>query len=160
MRLDRLPLRPLAAAFALALALDAGAHAKTTPQSPESIVVQNCNDAGAGSLRDAVANAADGDIIDLTQLQCRVISLSTGAILIGTTGLTLQGPGGHHLALYGNDDYGWSLLYDIDLAFGSKYRSDNIARGGCVYTNGDLVVNDSHVFFCGVHANTYTASGG
>src|SRR5262249_39342556 len=111
-----------------------------------------------------------GDIIDLTQLQCSVISLSTGAILIGTTGLTLQGPGGHHLALYGNDDYGWSLLYDIgggtlkidgiDLPFGSKDRSDNIARGGCVYTNGDLVVNDSHVFFCGVHANTYTAAGG
>src|ERR1041385_2044258 len=113
MRFSRLTLRPLAAAFALALALDTSAHAKTTPRSPQSIVVQNCDDAGAGSLRDAVTPAAAGDTIDLTQLQCSVISLSTGAILIGTTGLTLQGPGAHQLALYGNDDYGWSLLYDI-----------------------------------------------
>jgi hypothetical protein len=170
MRSPRLPLRPLAAAFALALALDASAPAHAAVRSPQSIVVQNCDDAGTGSLRDAVNNAADGDTIDLTQLQCSVISLSTGAILIGTTGLTLQGPGAHQLSIEGNADYGWSLLYDIghgtlkidgiDLAFGSKYRSDNQARGGCVYTNGDLVLNDSHVSFCGVHANTYTAAGG
>ena len=51
-----------------------------------SIVVDNCNDAGAGSLRDAVDNAADGDTIDLTQLACSTISLSTGAILIGIAG--------------------------------------------------------------------------
>lgn len=166
----RLPLRPLAAAFALALALDAHALAHATTRAPESIVVQNCNDAGAGSLRDAVNNAADGDTIDLTQLQCSTISLSTGAILIGTTGLTLQGPGAHRLTLSGAGDDGWSLLYDIgggtlkidgvDLELGSKYRSDNIARGGCVYTNGDLVLNDSRVSLCGVHANTYTAAGG
>ena len=166
----RLPLRPLAAAFALALALDPGTAARATPQSPQAIVVQNCNDAGAGSLRDAVNNAADGDTIDLTQLQCSTISLSTGAILIGAADLTLQGPGDHRLAITGNDDYGSSLLYDlgggtltvdgIDLSFGSKYRSDNIARGGCVYTNGNLKLNDSRVSFCGVHANTYTASGG
>lgn len=170
MRSPRLPLRPLAAAFALALALDAGAQAEARARSPQTIVVQNCEDAGAGSLRDAVNAAADGDTIDLTQLQCSTISLSTGAILIGVTGLTLQGPGDHRLMLEGTDDYGWSLLYDlgggtltvdgIDLSFGSKYRSDNNARGGCVYTNGNLVLNDSHVSFCGVHANTYTASGG
>lgn len=165
----RLPLRPLAAAFALTFALDAGASAPP-PRSPQAIVVQNCNDAGAGSLREAVNNSVDGDTIDLTQLQCSTITLSTGAILIGTTGLTLQGPGAHRLTLSGAGDDGWSLLYDIgggtlridgiDLELGSKYRSDNIARGGCVYTNGDLVLNDSHVSFCGVHANTYTASGG
>lgn len=164
----RLPLRPLAAAFALALAFGANAHA--TPRSPQSIVVQTCDDAGAGSLRDAVAQAVDGDTIDLTQLQCSTISLSTGAILIGVADLTLQGPGDHRLALAGFDDYGSSLLYDLgggtltidglDLTFGSKYRSDNIARGGCVYTNGNLKVNGSHVSFCGVHANTYTAAGG
>lgn len=167
-----LPLRPLAAAFALALAIDGNAVASThaTPRRPDAIVVQNCDDAGAGSLRAAVDGAADGDTIDLTQLQCSTISLSTGAILIGVADLTLQGPGNHQLTLDGVDDYGWSLLYDIgggtlaidglDLAFGSKYRSDNIARGGCVYTNGNLRLNDSHVSFCGAHANTYAAAGG
>ena len=110
-----LPLRPLAAAFALALAIDgnAVAPAHATPRRPDAIVVQNCDDAGAGSLRAAVDSAADGDTIDLTQLQCSTISLSTGAILIGVADLTLQGPGNHQLTLDGVDDYGWSLLYDI-----------------------------------------------
>ncbi len=168
----RLSLRPLAAAFALALALDANALASTgaTPRSPAAIVVQNCDDSGAGSLRGAVDSATDGDTIDLTQLQCSTISLSTGAILIGVSGLTLQGPGNHALMLQGAGDYGAALLYDLgggtltvdglDLSFGSKYRSDNTAHGGCVYTNGNLVLNESRVSSCGVHANTYTASGG
>jgi hypothetical protein len=167
MRPTRLPLCPLAAAFALALGAREPANAM--PRVPQSIVVQNCDDSGAGSLRDAVALAADGDTIDLTQLQCSVISLSTGAIVIGVTGLTLQGPGAHRLAIYGAGEH-QSLLYDIgggtltvdgiDLAFGAKYRSDNAAHGGCVYTNGDLVLDDSHVSFCGVHSGTYAASGG
>lgn len=168
----RLPRRPLAAAFALALALDASAVASkpVTPRSPQAIVVQNCNDSGAGSLRDAVNNATDGDTIDLTQLQCSTISLSTGAILVGVADLKLQGPGGHQLTLAGFDDYGSSLIYDLgggtlaidglDLTLGSKYRSDNTAHGGCVYTNGNLKLNASRVSLCGVHANTYTASGG
>ncbi len=71
--------------------------------------------------------------------------------------------------IHGFGDSGSSLIYDlggllaidgIDLSFGAKYRSDNAARGGCVYTNGDLRVTDSHVYACTVHANTYDATGG
>jgi len=166
-------LRPLAAAFALALALESAPNeAKTThaTSAPTVQVVSNCSDSGSGSLRDAVDNASDGDTIDLTQLQCSVISLSTGAILIGVTGLTLEGPGNHQLMIQGFGNSGFGILYDlgggtltvdgVDISFGAKYRSDNAARGGCIYTNGDLQVNDAHIYACGVHANTYPAYGG
>ncbi len=166
-------LRPLAAAFVLALALEATPPALKPAHganAPEIRVVSNCDDSGSGSLRDAVDNAADGDTIDLTQLQCSVISLSTGAILIGVTDLTLQGPGNHQLLIQGFGNSGFSLLYDlgggtlavdgVDLAFGAKYRSDNTARGGCIYSNGNLEVSDAHIYACGVHANTYPAYGG
>jgi hypothetical protein len=166
--LPRFPLRPLAAAFALALAIDAAPPAQAT--TPHTLAVSNCDDSGAGSLRDAVDHAADGDTIDLTQLSCSTISLSTGAILIGVEGLTLQGPGNHALMIQGFGNSGSALLYDlgggvlaidgIDLSFGAKYRSDNAAHGGCVYTNGDLRVTNAHVYACTVHANTYPASGG
>ena len=173
----RLPLRPLAAAFALALALEAiEPSAATSPgmavqqQQPHTRVVDNCGDSGTGSLRDAAENAADGDTIDLTQLSCSVISLSTGAILIGSSDLTLQGPGAHQLLIQGSGGSGDGILYDlgggtltvngVDIAFGAKYRSDNAARGGCIYSAGNLKVDDAHIYACTVHANTYAASGG
>ncbi|MET0231161.1 MAG: choice-of-anchor Q domain-containing protein [Rhodanobacteraceae bacterium] len=167
--LPRRPLRPLAAAFALAFAIHAAlpAHASSPPHT---LVVGNCDDSGAGSLRDAVDHAVDDDTIDLTQLSCSTISLSTGAIFVGVEGLTLHGPGHHALMIQGFGDSGSSLIYDlgggllaidgIDLSFGAKYRSDHAAHGGCVYTNGDLRVTDSHVYACTVHAATYDASGG
>ncbi|HKE49186.1 MAG TPA: choice-of-anchor Q domain-containing protein [Rhodanobacteraceae bacterium] len=167
-----LPLRPLAAAFALALALDAGSAfaGPAAPRSPTVQVVTNCDDSGPGSLRDAIGAAGDGDTIDLTQLACSVISLTTGTIPIAATDLTLQGPGAHQLMIQGNTAAHENLLYDIgggvlsihgvDLSFGNKYRSTNIGRGGCVYTNGDLDIRDSHIYACGVHSDSYDASGG
>ena len=170
----RLPLHPLAAAFALAPAFGLGSPAFATSfvtqQTPHVQVVGNCSDSGTGSLRDAVDHAGDGDTIDLTQLSCSVISLSTGAILIGVSDLTLQGPGNHQLMIQGSGGSGDGLLYDlgggeltvdgIDFSFGDKYRSDQAAHGGCIYTNGDLTVRDAHIYACGVHANTYPAAGG
>lgn len=42
--------------------------------------VVNCDDSGPGSLRDAVASAASGDVIDLSALTCGTITLTSGAI--------------------------------------------------------------------------------
>ncbi len=64
------------------------------PEIPaNSIVVHNCNDSGNGSLRDALTHANNGDTIDLTQLSCSTITLTTGSILFTQTTITLQGPG-------------------------------------------------------------------
>jgi hypothetical protein len=170
--LPHLSLSPLAAAFALSFALDASrvSAESAPPRSPQSIVVQNCGDSGPGSFRQAIDDAVDGDTIDASQLQCSTITLSTGALLIGDADITLHGPGNHQLTLSGAGDGNAAIVYDlgggtlridgIDFMLGAKYRSDGNAHGGCIYTNGDLVLDDSRVSFCSVHAASYTASGG
>jgi hypothetical protein len=170
--LPHLSLSPLAAAFALSFALDASrvSAESAPPRSPQSIVVQNCGDSGPGSFRQAIDDAVDGDTIDASQLQCSTITLSTGALLIGDADITLHGPGNHQLTLSGAGDGDAAIVYDlgggtlridgIDFTLGAKYRPDGNAHGGCIYTNGDLVLDDSRVSFCSVHAASYTASGG
>jgi len=165
-------LRPLAAAFAALLATTvADSAAASPPPAPRAIVVTNCADSGSGSLRDAVSNAADGDTIDLTQLGCGVISLSTGAIVMGASDLTLHGPGAHALTIMGVGGSGDGVLYDlgggtltvdgVDVAFGSKYRSDVNARGGCIYSNGNVTVSDAHVYACTTRSHAaYDSLGG
>lgn len=179
----RLPLRPLAACLATLLAgsaLAAGS-AQTpldgmaeplrlerpqwptplqpaTPRAPQDVVVTNCFDSGAGSLRDAIENAATGDTIDLTQLQCSTITLSTGAIIFGQNQLALHGPGRHALRIEGsttaNDGllvhlgFGTLIVQDVTLANGHKYRSDAHALGGCIHSEGNAILRDSTVTGC------------
>ena len=56
------------------------------------ITVTNCDDSGPGSLRDALNGASDGDIIDLTQLACSTISLTTGALIFGASDVARDRP--------------------------------------------------------------------
>ena len=179
----RPPLRPLAACFATLLAGSALAAAPLdtplggmaeplllqrpqwpsplqppTPRAPQDIVVTNCFDNGAGSLREAVTNAVSGDIIDLTQLQCSNITLTTGAIIFGANQLAIHGPGRHALRIEGsttvNDGllvhlgFGTLIVEDVTLANGRKYRSDANALGGCIHSEGNVILRDSTVTGC------------
>lgn len=178
----RLPLQPLAACLAALLAGSALAAGTTetplagmaeplqlarpqwpTPlqppqRAPQDIVVTNCFDNGAGSLRDAITNAASGDIIDLTQLQCSTITLSTGAIIFGANQLAIRGPGRHDLRIEAaptvNDGllvhlgFGTLIVEDVTLANGRKYRSDAHALGGCIHSEGNVILRDSAVTGC------------
>ncbi len=120
--------------------------------------VTNCNDSGPGSLRDAVDNAADDDIIDLTQLTCSHITLTTGAILVGQDHLFIVGPGRNKLAIDGGGiqssgvfrqlGSGGLYLSDMTIENGWKYGTTADARGGCVYSLGNLVLSDSTVSDC------------
>jgi len=98
----RLDDAPLTAGILLGLGLIGSASASTPAPQANTIVVQNCNDNGSGSLRAAVAAAASGDIIDLTQLACTRITLTTGQITVPLTSLTLNGPGPDQLNIDGN----------------------------------------------------------
>jgi hypothetical protein len=173
-----LPMHPLAAALAAVLVCGApsvlaGQSSATAaaPWQPQVVVVNNCNDSGSGSLRDAVGHAVDGDTIDLTQLSCSVISLSTGAILIGVDDLTLHGPGADALTISSAGYPGNGVIYDlaggtlkvqgVSVAFGSKYTSSHAARGGCIYSAGNVEITDAHVYACTARSTgSNPASGG
>jgi len=83
-----------------ALAATAGLIATAAPAGAATIVVDNTNDSGGGSLRDALANADDGDVIDLTGLSGQITLASE---LVIEDLVTITGPGAGALTISGND---------------------------------------------------------
>jgi hypothetical protein len=113
--------------------------------------VANCDDDGPGSLRATVAAAAEGDTIDLTQLACSTITLTTGAIEIDLDNLTLLGPGRQTLDLDGNaldrvfiHPYGGILsLRGMTVRNGrDRATGFHVAGGGCIASAGYLELVD------------------
>jgi hypothetical protein len=76
------------------------ACALTIPAYATTITVTNNNDNGVGSLRQALADANDGDIIDATGV-FGVITLSTDELLVDKS-VTMNGAGADLLAVDGN----------------------------------------------------------
>ena len=64
------------------------------------ILVTNTNDSGPGSLRDALAVATDGDMIDATGVS-GTITLISGELNVDKD-VIVSGPGANHLAVDGN----------------------------------------------------------
>lgn len=151
----RAPLRlhPLAACLASALLAQAGLLGAATPTLHGGTSVQNCDDSGAGSLRDAIASAATGDVIDFSGLTCPDITLTSGAIVIGAgiANLTLVGPGRDALAISGNDS---SRVFEqqgagsLSLSGVTLSQGRGPGNGGCLLANGDLTLNDVTVSGC------------
>ena len=169
-------LRPLAAGIASFLALSAPAAfaANTLP-------VTNCNDAGAGSLRDTIAAAASGDTVSLAGLTCfdAKISLTTAEITINQANLTITGPGKAALTIDGTNLPGGSTNFsdsrvfthtgngtltinDLRVANGHVYHtaSGYPARGGCIYSAKDVTLQSVDVDGCSAFAQGDKASGG
>jgi len=143
-----LSLHPLAACLALVLgASDIGA----APPGATAIVVQNCLDHGPGSLRQAVIDDTAGTPIDLTQLACSTITLTTGRIDVQRA-LLIQGPGPAALTISGagldrvfNQNSTQPLaLYGMTIQNGYA----NSFGGGCVYSAGTLQLKDTVVRNC------------
>lgn len=65
-----------------------------------TITVTNTNDSGAGSLRQAIVDAAPGDMIDFSV--AGTITLTTGGLTIGKN-LSITGPGAAQLTVDGNN---------------------------------------------------------
>lgn len=187
-RRSRFPLRRralalgLAAAFGLA-SVDASAHApqqglgflpnwldRAARPSGTIIVVENCNDSGPGSLRDAIANASGDTVIDLDSLACSTITLTTGALVIdppGTPTMTLSRSATYNNPYYVGikeptldvsashlsrviDHHGAGALYieGIELSDGTYAGT----QGGCVYSNGPLFLDGVAVVSCDLDA--------
>jgi hypothetical protein len=126
-----------------------------------TVVVANCDDSGAGSLREALATAASGDVIDLTALTCSTISLSSGQLTVAVDDLAVRGPGTEQLVIDGNSDSrilahtGYGLL-DIDgvslrngnYAYTGPVLYSGLAAGGCLLSTGNVTLTNSKIENC------------
>jgi hypothetical protein len=72
------------------------------PTRATTIIVTNTNDSGAGSLRQALADANNGDTI--TFAVTGTIGLTSGELLVDKS-ITVSGPGADNLAVNGNVTY-------------------------------------------------------
>ncbi|HEY6984897.1 MAG TPA: hypothetical protein VH375_02355, partial [Rhodanobacteraceae bacterium] len=139
------------------------------PHLPANDIVTNCDDSGPGSLRDTIGSAATGDTVDLTQLDCSTITLTTGTIAIAQSNLSLLGPGRFKLTIDGAYQ-GESVFYDVGdealtisdvtVSGGSKYEFGQNAKGGCIYGAGNVIVEYSTITGCAASANGGSAFGG
>src|SRR5574338_97327 len=69
------------------------------PADADTITVTNTNDSGPGSLRQALADANDGDTINFdVSLQGQTIALTSGELVIDNS-ITITGPGPDQLAV-------------------------------------------------------------
>lgn len=144
------------------------------PYGPNTVVVTNCEDSGAGSLRDIAVAAVDGETIDLTQLGCSTISLTTGAIQIGSRDISILGPGRDRLTIdaaqgepgeFGNVLFdiggGWLVVDGVTISGGRKYGTDQHITGGCIYSNENVRISNSTIRDCAAGSSYgYAALGG
>jgi hypothetical protein len=147
--------RPIAACLAAALGLG-----EPTLSHASTIAVTNCNDAGVGSLRAAVALAATHDTVDLSALHACQISLISGAINLAAGGVTIYGPKDAQVIIDGG--HLGRIFYDTresDSEFGVGYltlrngKATPLVRsgfwdGGCIYSNGGVAVTHTTIEGC------------
>ena len=161
-----LSLRPLAAALSIALAscfgvadvsarVEPAIAAAAPPAVRGSIPVTNCDDSGPGSLRDAYFNATDEDVIDLSNVGCSTITLTTGALTNSPSAdnVTLLGPGKYDLTIDGgnanrvlvhNGDGALNLV-GLTIANGSYVGPYG---GGCIYSYGQVSIQYASITNC------------
>jgi len=157
---------PLAVCLALGLQTSAIAqregavHVRPSAVAPSATtgivrVVKNCNDSGLDSLRDLLQKAQNTDTIDLSQLACSQISLSTGAIFTSLAdNLTLLGPENHPFVIDAgsidraivHNGFGRMTIQDLTIKNGLLTTSPK--GGGCIYGFGSVSLVRSVLTSC------------
>jgi hypothetical protein len=133
--------------------------------------VTSLGDSGPGTLRDAIANAAPGEIIDFAPKLHGTITLTSGQLGI-TQNLNIVGPGANGLTISGNDD---SRVFDINPATTVTISGLTItdgkadvnapsvhSLGGGILNQGDLTLKDvvvSYNWAVGAANDTITVNG-
>ena len=130
------------------------------PDGGPPIVVTSCDDAGPGTLREAYFNAIDGDVIDLSQLACSEISLTTGALTNSPSAaeVEIDGPGKYAMTINGNNNgrvivhngSGALTLYGLTISGGSYSGQYG---GGCIYSYGNVLLEAANISSCSLSSN-------
>jgi hypothetical protein len=131
-------------------------------------IVRNCRDSGAGSLRDAVAGATSGDTIDLGQLRCAEITLTSGAINVAVDDLVIEGSRHHAIRIDGNradrvfdhTGVGTLSLSELTVRRGAATAPAGFVYGGCIRSAGSVTLDHAAVVECDVSSPTESAYGG
>jgi hypothetical protein len=131
--------------------------------------VTNLDDAGPGSLRQAVADVDAGGTVAFAPSLSGTITLTSGEIEIGK-GVTVDGPGAQQLTVSGNDS---SRIFNVNTADDVTVEGLTLtegrnapalmgARGGAVakFGAGTLTVRDSAITDSTASANASGALGG
>lgn len=136
--------------FILVCALALPVHAAT-------IVVNNTKENGAGSLRQALVSASDGDTIDATGVS-GAITLTTGELLVNKS-VTINGPGAGSLSVDGNAA---SRVFEITSGHTVAISDLTIRNGNALGTDGGGILNDATLTLtnCTVSGNTARFGGG
>jgi hypothetical protein len=152
----------------------------STVVQASTFTITNCNDTGAGSLRDALINAITADVIDMTGLTSAspgcsnsTISLATGDFVLAQNSLTIKGPGINNLTVSGKYNLvkepkrifthvGTGTLAIQDLAIVDGYLTGTGAflQGGCIYSAGNVALTNVAVDLCQAADTTPTGFAG
>ncbi len=124
------------------------------------IVVLNANDAGAGSLRQAISDAAAGSEIMFDPAffaVARTVSLTGGEILINTS-LTINGPGANLLTLSGNNTN--RVFRVASGGLNVSISGVTISNGRSDYGGGIIASSNLTLAACSIINNAASAGGG
>src|SRR6266436_4855851 len=130
----------------------------STPASAATLTVSNNNDDnGAGTLRQAIQTAGNGDSINFSVTG--VITLTNGELLI-TKDLTITGPGATNLAIIGYYNRVFEIKQNVtarisSLAILRGHAISSPNNGGGIYNAGTLTLTG-----CTVSGNIATYRGG
>lgn len=131
-----------------------------------TIVVTNTNDAGVGSLREAIGLALSGDIVDMTGIS-GAITLTSGELNItANTNITINGPGANNLTIDCNYNSRAFNIYNADVVINNLriingLTNDNNGGGGIRAVFGsDLTLSYCIIENCEASESLNTRGGG
>jgi hypothetical protein len=106
----------------------------------DTITVTNTNDSGPGSLRQALADASDGDTINFdVSLNGQIIALTSGELVIDKS-ITITGPGSDQLAVgVQNFQYTFRILHVVASPI---VTIEGLTIGPSLYFSGCGIQND------------------